>query len=296
MGKKASDAKTAPVKKSKATFGASSTTGVVQSKHAFPFDKLPPELRNKIYRLVLVTAEGPIEIIGRLSAENLRVKRLKCICGKTKGASRCERCSLIRATTRNNTVEAKTLATREDGRSRKALMKEAYGGALVSVNRNIHQEAAPILYGENAFAFDNHSVFKRFCYQIWSKRDLLRDITLKGLNLLAHCDAFCILPAECKLQRVKICLPTLDRNLEYVFELLKPLITKPAEQKSAFACIDVSVFDGCSCWGFTGVEGKTASTLLDKFWIVRALGSLAPKAYTGSPHITGCVQEDMGLG
>ncbi|KAK0278161.1 hypothetical protein LTR35_009484 [Friedmanniomyces endolithicus] len=215
MGKKASDAKTAPVKKSKATFGASSTTVVVQSKHAFPFDKLPPELRNKIYRLVLVTAEGPIEIIGRLSAENLRVKRLKCICGKTKGASRCERCSLIRATTRNNTVEAKTLATREDGRSRKALMKEAYGGGRSN------------LYGENAFAFDNHSVFKRFCYQIWSKRDLLRDITLKGLNLLAHCDAFCILPAECKLQRVKICLPSLDRNLEYVFELLKPLITKP---------------------------------------------------------------------
>ncbi|KAK0946517.1 hypothetical protein LTR29_001985 [Friedmanniomyces endolithicus] len=285
MGKRASDAKTAMVKKSKATFGASSTAGLVQSKHAFPFDKLPPELRNKIYRLVLVTAEGPIEIIGRINVKHRDLSRQPCSCYR-RTLFECSRCKGL-AETEAYDFEAKTLAIGGKKSRRKPLMKKAYGGGVLSINRQAHQEAAAILYGENVFVFSSYSVFQRFSNKIGRKIALLRDIEIMNLPPRSGADFFSTFPTDCTLQRLKIWASSaLFIGPNSVLKLLLPLIAKSgtqgcrcesmtngtcfcrtAEQEREFACIDVSDFD----WDdfkdpVPGVQDETNSVLLYKRW------------------------------
>ncbi|KAK1070149.1 hypothetical protein LTR12_017924 [Friedmanniomyces endolithicus] len=203
MGKKAGDSRTAIVNKSKAAFGALSTAGLLQSKHTFPFDKLPPELRNRIYRLVLVTAEGPIEITGHISAKFRNLKHQPCSCDKAQSL-KCSRCKGL-VGTETFKIEAKTLVIEGNKCRRKPLMKKAYGGAIVSINRQVHREGAAILCGENVFVFGSYSVFQRFYNKIGRKIALLKDIEIMNFPGRSQLDIFTTLPTECKLQRVKIC-------------------------------------------------------------------------------------------
>ncbi|KAK0255702.1 hypothetical protein LTR91_023280 [Friedmanniomyces endolithicus] len=259
----------------KATPEVPSDTTRFPDKHTFFFDKLPPELRNKIYRLVLVTERGQIEIAGRLNIEKRNLKRQRCACWYTKNVpaymgerSKCPRCLRLQ-TTETYHLEAKTLAVQGTKSRRRPLMKNAYGGSIVRITPQAHREAAAILYGENAFVFGNNAFFQRFCTQIRRKMALLRDIEVKNLRLPSECNAFSILPKDCNFQRVKIHATATDgMELEWMFRLLEPLFTKPAEQMRVFACIDVSQYDGYYLWDFEKAEKKTASALLDRRWTV----------------------------
>ncbi|TKA77396.1 hypothetical protein B0A55_03236 [Friedmanniomyces simplex] len=263
-----------------------SNAGHRHTKHTFPFEELPPELRNNIYRLVLVTAEGPIEVTGHINLEKRDIKRQPCSCRKTK-PSKCLRCKELQET-ETYKLRVKTLAIQSNMVRRKPLVKNAYGGAIVSINRQVHQEAAAILYAENSFVFGSHGAFQRFCAKIGSKVALLRDIEIKNLHPPSQYEAFSALPTECKFQRVKICPPGTDTiALEWVLRLLLPLVTKPgtrgcrcralpggtcvcrtAEQKRMFDSIDVSVYDGYDHWkdDFANAKYRTAKVLLDMAW------------------------------
>ncbi|KAK0254318.1 hypothetical protein B0A54_04450 [Friedmanniomyces endolithicus] len=282
--KKASDAMAALVGKTKMKSEGRSPALLILLKHTFPFERLPPELRNNIYRLVLVTVEGPIEITGHINVEKRGLKRQPCTCCTTI-PSKCARCTRLEET-ETYKLEVKTLAIQANKCRRKPLMKKAYGGAIISVNRQAHKEAAAILYGENAFVFGCNAVFQRFCTKIGRKIALLRNIEIQSLTLPSQCGAFSILPAECKLERIKIGPSDVKYvDLKDIFRLVRPFITKPgtqgcrcmapsngrchcrtAEQKRLFACVDISTYDNYLHWDYSGGEDRTASVLLERAW------------------------------
>ncbi|KAK3064139.1 hypothetical protein LTR53_018607, partial [Teratosphaeriaceae sp. CCFEE 6253] len=140
---------------------------------SFPFFDLPPELRNRIYRMVLVS-KHPIQI-SRHRAKNDGSPHPSehCSLGKLK----CGECRRLNSM-RTFYVKGKTL-TRAGKKTRKLVLKPVASGAFIRINRQAHDEAAAILYAENAFAVSLGYAFEMFCWKIGDHGALLENIEVR---------------------------------------------------------------------------------------------------------------------
>ncbi|KAI6801114.1 hypothetical protein KC361_g1993 [Hortaea werneckii] len=140
--KKAADAVTAPPDK------------------AFPFEKLPPELRNMVYEYYLVTPRQVL-ITRRRQRESSGAKGPF----KLYSLAVADGTVLRRATAKNKSLLGFT------------------GSSLLRVNKTIHQETESMLYGANRFLLTGNVTAMQFLQELGPRVPLLRHISFEFSTL-----------------------------------------------------------------------------------------------------------------
>ncbi|KAI7363724.1 hypothetical protein KC354_g6267 [Hortaea werneckii] len=142
--KKAADAVTAPPDK------------------AFPFEKLPPELRNMVYEYYLVT---PRQVL----ITRRRQRQIGCFGAKGPfklySLAVADGTVLRRATAKNKSLLGFT------------------GSSLLRVNKTIHKETESMLYGANRFLLTGNVTAMQFLQELGPRVPLLRQISLEFSTL-----------------------------------------------------------------------------------------------------------------
>ncbi|KAI6834173.1 hypothetical protein KC340_g12706 [Hortaea werneckii] len=128
----------------------------------FPFEKLPPELRNMVYEYYLVVPRHVL-ITRRRQRQN-----------DTAGAKR--------------PFELYSLAVADGTVLRRATAKNKSllgftGSSLLRVNKTIHKEAESMLYGANRFLFTRNVTAMQFLQELGPRVSLLRHISLELYTL-----------------------------------------------------------------------------------------------------------------
>ena len=126
----------------------------------FPFSELPPEIRNRIYQLALVHSEP----IGMKSKYCLDFNGCSIFQSRdSEQSSYSTREFTSRTTPRSSTKRHNVLTTYtvdRDSYPKAGTSPLAY--ALLSVNRQIRNEAVAIFYGENTFRFESMNALVPF--------------------------------------------------------------------------------------------------------------------------------------
>ncbi|KAK3644195.1 hypothetical protein LTR56_009732 [Elasticomyces elasticus] len=260
----------------------------IRSKHVFPFEKLPAELRNRVYELALIAAKS-IEVVKHLNVSKEEFRRRKDCCRD--GPLKCYLCKGAPT----HRFEAKTLVMRGK-QNRRLLAGKTLSGAILRANRQINQETTAVLYGGNKFVFNGPAAFRMFWMAgLKTYRVLLRNVEVKNVRPSAHIDMFGTGMAW-NLDRLKLSGVSCGRPIttEHMFRLLGQLIRVPgtegcrclgflvhdcrcrtAEQERLFEGIDISAFDRLHTMGSeTGQVKWDAKDALDVIWESR-IGILA---------------------
>ncbi|KAL8937969.1 MAG: hypothetical protein Q9211_003423 [Gyalolechia sp. 1 TL-2023] len=133
-------------------------------KTIFPFASLPPELKNKIYNYVL-TSDHEVPIIWRL-----RQYRHTAALGDSDTFQNFLRRRRYRLFSSSPTPP-------------KPIWKPSFGPNILVLNRQMHAETLPILYGANVFAFEDTRALHAFCANIGPKNcALLQRLALKHMG------------------------------------------------------------------------------------------------------------------
>ncbi|KAK5730610.1 hypothetical protein LTR15_000547 [Elasticomyces elasticus] len=257
-------------------------------KPVFPFEKLPPEIRNKVYELALLAAK-PIEVVEHLNVSKEEFRRRKDCCRD--GPQKCYRCKGAPT----HSFEAK-ISVMRGKQNRRLLAGETLSGTILCVNRQVNREATAILYAGNKFVFNGPAAFKMFWIAgLKTYRFLLRDVEVMNMRPSTHIDMFGT-GRSWNLDRLKLSGVTCGRPVttEHMFRLLGQLIRVPgtegcrcsgflvhdcrcrtAEQERLFEGIDISAFDRLYTVGSkTGQVEWNAKDALDVIWESR-IGILA---------------------
>ncbi|KAK5732367.1 hypothetical protein LTR17_010543 [Elasticomyces elasticus] len=253
----------------------------IRSQDVFPFEKLPPEIRNQIYRLALLTV-GPIAISRRVNKRKQVIRRFHhCV---HSSFSVCARCSKAHYHEEDYVLGASTITLRGK-QKRKTSMHTACAGALIRTNRQTSQEAASVLYGQSKFVFATAGAFEQFCRTTRRFTVYLEDVTIKDVHLPAHTDILKALANKCKLQHLN--LKGSSGSYHYVdvpslLSMIRPLITKPgtvgcvcgarpsgscscrtAEQLRVFTAINFSDFN----WAKDGPNDVERKDIVEQAWL-----------------------------
>lgn len=123
---------------------------------AFPFEKLPPELRNMVYEYHLVTPR--VVLITR------RRQRQNGIIG-AKGPFKLYSLAVADGeVSRNATAKNKSLLG-------------LTGSSLLRVSKSIHEERESMLYGANRFLFTRNVAAMQFLHELGPRIQLLRHVS-----------------------------------------------------------------------------------------------------------------------
>jgi hypothetical protein len=139
------------------------TSSELARKDIFPFEKLPPELRNRIYEEALV-AGGPI-FISRYKNRDA---------SQTMDAYRFA--SMVQ------------IPAKRPSRQTNFFYKEHHEAAILRLNRTIYEEARPILYGKNTFNFAIPTTLREFYFKFKSGSKLIEDIELDEVGKRGYYD------------------------------------------------------------------------------------------------------------
>ncbi|KAK3660909.1 hypothetical protein LTR56_000667 [Elasticomyces elasticus] len=253
----------------------------IRSQDVFPFEKLPPEIRNQIHRLSLLT-DGPIAVSRHVDITKQASGLSTCAHGFYHLCTSCKK-------PEEHLLRASTIVL-QGKQKRKAPMQTAYTGALVRTNHQFCEEAADILYGQNQFIFATPSAFDQFCDRIHRFTSSLKDVTIKDVHLPAHTDILKVLAENCKLN-LKIkgsSSRTLYVDAPSLLRMIRPLITKPgtvgcvcgarpsgscscrtAEQLRVFKAINFSDFN----WAKDGPNDVERKDIVEQAWLAWAKSS-----------------------
>lgn len=132
-------------------------------KKIFPFEKLPAELKNKIYFAALIN--GSEEVILASKTRQYRRTVHFATADDLKGTRRYRRWYLAPQPSTTSTV---------------SITRPSLAPNLVVLNRQIYGEANPILYGSNSFTLADTSALHAFCANIGPKNcALLKEVSIK---------------------------------------------------------------------------------------------------------------------
>lgn len=134
------------------------------SVEVFRFKDLPPELRNKIYG-ILLTSEYPIKITRH---RNRRTR--KQAGGAWTYLDICQSLYKVKG----------TIKPGQGKRTKRRSIDSVHSIALLRVSKEIHAEAAPIFYGLNKFIFESVGPLKEFTTGVKLHKGFLADIELKS--------------------------------------------------------------------------------------------------------------------
>ncbi|KAL8826047.1 MAG: hypothetical protein Q9170_007560 [Blastenia crenularia] len=166
-------------------------TKPVPKKAVFPFNSLPPELKNKIYFTAL--ASEYIALVSKLRQ-----------CRHVVGLGDTETFQSFRRWRRGRygwyaPVPATT-----------PIIRPSLVPNMLAVNRQMFAEAQPILYGANVFAFEDTKTLHTFCANIGPKNcAALRELSVKHWGQTAarramNYPAFCALASAVNLTRLSL--------------------------------------------------------------------------------------------
>jgi hypothetical protein len=213
-----------------------------------PFEKLPPKLRDKVYREMLV-AEVPVIIERRRRTPSAReIERLAKETGikdRYRLRQRFPRFFVAR-----HFLESRVEITLP-GENQPGPFKFASNNPLSRrlVSRNRYKEAAAILYAENHFVFGSVPAMSQFCEDLQVGRKLakkagfLRSVEIRNAELGANLFELRA-AAKCNL-KLHIIMPSgSDRewHVFYVLKMILPWIEGPA-YPSCCRCIN----SPCTC-------------------------------------------------
>lgn len=126
-------------------------TTTLDVSRTFPFQQLPAEMRNKIYRAAL-KASGPLLIrYEELSRRSIRTSKHRLSA---------------------SVIGGQLLSTRPS-------FLGPLGAAILRTNRSIYAEAMPILYHANEFRFITQTYINEFLNDYWKGSEHLRSITIE---------------------------------------------------------------------------------------------------------------------
>ncbi|KAI4173983.1 MAG: hypothetical protein LQ346_008306 [Caloplaca aetnensis] len=193
----ATDTAIAPLnKKAKITIPPASTKPVAKKK-IFPFTTLPAELKNKIYADAL-TSNHEVPLIYKLQRYH-HVAEL----GDTDSFQKFMRNRHYRYYPPFDQLE---------------VFKPSFGPNFLLLNRQIHAETQPILYGANTFAFEDTKALHAFCATIGPKNCAsLRRLVVRSLGYsdasraMIH-PAFTVLASAVNLTRLEMACPIFYRD------------------------------------------------------------------------------------
>ncbi|KAI7228168.1 hypothetical protein KC343_g7150 [Hortaea werneckii] len=138
---------------------------------AFPFEKLPPELRNMVYEYYLVTPRQVL-ITRRRQRQNGSIG--------AKGPFKLYSLAVVDGTVlRHATAKNKSLLG-------------LTGSSLLRVSKSIHEETESMLYGANRFLFTRNVAAMQFLHELGPRTQLLRHVSIE---FYTNNNINCIIPA-----------------------------------------------------------------------------------------------------
>lgn len=132
--------------------------------YVFPFERLPPEVRDQMYGLVLIMDE-PIKISRRRKSHYPDVKHRKISRGHDKPHESCFLVGDILETVGNRKVDV------DVGYHRPV--------AMVLLTKAIPEEALPILLSSNNFVFQSPTTFVHFLDTVCQAIRFLEDVAIR---------------------------------------------------------------------------------------------------------------------
>ncbi|KAK5688336.1 hypothetical protein LTS10_000314 [Elasticomyces elasticus] len=254
----------------------------IHSQDVFPFDKLPTELRVKIYRLAIL-APGPIVLSRQINARKQMAKKNECV-HQHSAYGACLSCQ--QSLYEEDYLLRANVTVLHGKQKRKASVQKASACAVVRATYEAHKEIASILYGHNTFVFATAGVFEQFCRMTRRCTKDLENVTIKDIHLPAHTYILKALVGNCKLRRLELRGATGQNHyvdIPSVVCMIWPLITKPgtngcvcealpndscicrtAEQQRLFGIIDFSDFN----WVGGQPKGLGWKDLVEHEWLV----------------------------
>lgn len=147
------------------------------SADIFPFEKLPPELRNMIHEIVL------------LAGKTVRVHR------RISGARM------------DHALRATTTVLRKNNRSTITIpFLDKHGTAILRINKLAYREAMPILYGGRILVFNTNPSLRQFFEECPGRLQYIQHIKLSEGATTKLGKALSTLRDTSGLQRLEICL------------------------------------------------------------------------------------------
>lgn len=194
------------------------------STDVFPFERLPPELRNLVYGFVLV-ADTPVRI-GRK-------RRYR--------PGRREEFAL------KSTIEIPRKRS-DSTKSVPFLPKNAL--SVLRLNKALHREASPILYSGNTFIFTNHPTFRQFAGEAKRALPYVERIRLADWSPSFLQQTLFKLRAAAGLQHLELAIPTCccmsgDRIHEDLYPGVKAFVQSSEDPEAARHRFDMITFAAC---------------------------------------------------
>ncbi|KAL8784308.1 MAG: hypothetical protein Q9213_004066 [Squamulea squamosa] len=160
-----SDAESLPQAKRAKVDVAVEPTKPLPKKHIFPFTSLPAELKNRIYDYALTT-EYEIPLVSK----TFMFRRTVGLGDNDSFQAFRRRGGFGRWSYRIARTQANTIP----------VTRPSFAPRLLSLSRQIHAETQPILYGANAFTFEDTKSLLAFCANIGPKNcATLQELSIK---------------------------------------------------------------------------------------------------------------------
>lgn len=173
------------------------------------FDDLPGEIRNEIYKLVLVN-QFPIKI-SRYDLTHVKLKR---------GIK-------VPQWPREYKMESRTTALKGK-QKRKASVKQVLNISVLLVSKLVNYEASQILFGENCFVFETAPAVESFCDLIGNKKTSLRNVELNYDPFSqSYTRQFSVLSGMGKPQRIVVApsgCGIRDASAELTWQMIKGIV------------------------------------------------------------------------
>ncbi|KAL8901053.1 MAG: hypothetical protein Q9207_005389 [Kuettlingeria erythrocarpa] len=197
VDQEASDTALAPLNKKAKITTPPASIKLLPKKKIFPFMTLPAELKNKIYADAL-TSGHEVPLIYKLKQYHHSAEL-----GDTDSFQKFMRKRCYHYYASFDQVE---------------VVKPSFGPNFLLLNRQLHAETQPILYGANNFAFEDTKALHAFCATIGPKNCAsLRRLVIRSLGFsdasraMIH-PAFTLLASAVNLTRLEMACPLVYRN------------------------------------------------------------------------------------
>lgn len=243
------------------------TTGNVTGRDIFPFQKLPPEIRNTVYGYALVH-EVPIRVRVRTAGPKI-------------AAAIQVKASLYTRDQRGRQRENQMIWVSFAGER---------GTGLLRTNKIISKEALPVLYGQNTFSFGSAWTLRDFMKQAKTGWNSLRLVRLSITGHDNNRGAMAILRSAKSMSRLEWCISGLRDPLEETIEAMSQalfqfcycapamhgwrtrfgkveFVLEPLERR--WLAWDLGNDDGSKVTKLLGLLGKKVKKRLSEAWKAR---------------------------